>query len=682
MIEIGVEELPANDVDLVYAQLEQSIPAWLEELRLGYESAEVLVTPRRIVIHAIAVEPRQPDEESLAKGPPAERAFDADGNPTKAAEGFARGKGIDVSDLQVQEIDGGRYVTAVVKTEGRAATEVLAESIPELISSIRFGKAMRWNATDVAFSRPIRWLVGLYGEMLIPFAYAGVASQKGTRGLRPNGSEALSVNSSSAYLDTMRQHGIILSRAKRQQMITEQIQSLAQSVDGYIPDDPGLLGEVTNLVESPVGFLGSFEESYLSLPRDVLVTVMRKHQRYFPVQDRDGNLLPYFIAVRNGDEQHLDKVRVGNEQVLRARFADAQFFYDEDCQQTLQEFLPRLGTLTFQEKLGSMLDKNNRVAGFVGDVGDVLGASADAIAVAKQAAAIAKADLATNLVVEMTSLQGIMGREYALLEGIEPAVAHTIFEHWLPRGAGDELPTSEAGVLLTIADRLDSLVGLFAVGLAPKATSDPYGLRRAALGIIQILLKHEIDVDLRTLLKIAGDAQSVTVDESVYEQLDTFMRGRLDAMLVEEGIYRRDVINAVLAQQAHNPARAMQGIRELEEWVAHEDWEVILDNFARCVRITRTEQERYSINEADLTEPNEQALFDAVQPINKNLTPDHNVDGFLSTFVPLVPTIQAFFDHVMVNADDENLRHNRLGLLQMISDWQLGRADLSELSGF
>lgn len=682
LLEIGVEELPAGDVDDVIAHLTKAAPALFEQAKLSYEGLETMVTPRRIVLSAKQVSPRQADEEQVVKGPPAARAFDSNGQPTQAAIGFAKRYGLDASDLRREEIDGGEYVTALVKTEGKPATAVLMELLPQFIGGIKFGKAMRWNETNIAFSRPIRWLVALWGDTLLPIEFAGVNSNRTTRGLRPYGSPELSVKSPADYFRVIKEQGIILNREERRAAITEQITKLAQEVNGTIPNDPGLLDEVVNLVEAPTALRGTFEARDLELPRDVLVTVMRKHQRYFPVEDANGQLMAYFIAVRNGDADHLDKVIHGNEHVLRARFSDARYFYSQDIKKPLADGLPRLETLTFQEKLGSMRDKNDRVARLVPPLGHLLHIPESDIQIAVKGAQLAKADLAKQMVVEMTSLQGIMGREYALREGIAPDVAQVIFEHWLPRGAGDQLPQSAAGRVVALADKLDSLTGLFAAGLAPKATSDPYGLRRSALGIIQILAHSNTDVDLDNALHIAAGLQPLPLNAQPHQQLKEFLTGRLDAWLTEETDGPRDVIRAVLAEQGLNPARAYRGVHELAKWIQHPDWAVILDNFARCVRITRPEKTIYSVRPEAFTEQLERDLYAAYESVAKQLTPASGIDDMLTAFQPIVPAIQAFFNTILVHAEDKAVRENRLALLQAISQLQKGRADLSELSGF
>jgi glycyl-tRNA synthetase len=418
----------------------------------------------------------------------------------------------------------------------------------------------------------------------------------------------------------------------------------------------------------------------------VLVTVMRNKQRYFALETPKGELLPHFITVRNGDAEHLDNVTHGNEQVLRARFSDARYFYAQDTTKKLDDFLPRLNTLTFQEKLGSMLDKNQRIGGIVERLGGLFGFSADDRATAKTAARILKADLATQMVIEMTSLQGTMGRDYARLAGYPSAVADAIYDHWLPRGADDGLPSTPAGMLLALADRLDSLVGLFAVGLAPQATADPYGLRRAAMGVIQIMIAGRIDADLAEAVEIVAAEQPVEVSASSKIQVLDFIAGRLKSWLEERG-HPFDVSAAVLAAQSRNPARALANIEQLATWVARPDWEAILDGFARCVRITRDDKERYTIDPSAFVQEEERSLYAAYQTADSALDSSGGVDAFLTAFAPMLPAISAFFgtgknDGVLVNAPDASLRANRHALLQAISAMQHGRADLSQLSGF
>jgi len=686
LFEIGVEELPAADLDSALAQLRDLAPKLLAGLRLTHGPLTVYGTPRRLVVLVEALAPRQPDSETLVKGPPANRAYDSGGALTPAALGFARSKGLSVDALVVRDLDGGQYVTGLVRETGRPAALVLAELLPTLIAKLQFEKTMRWNATGLAFSRPIRWLVALLGEHVIPFSYAGVASGRVSRGLRPLGSPAVTLREAASYLKQMRAAHIEVDPAARQADILKQVRKLARDAGGRVADE-GVLAEVTNLVERPTALLGSFDAAHLALPRDVLISVMKKHQRYFPVEAADGStLLPHFIAVRNGDQRHLDLVREGNEHVIRARFADAAFFVREDVKRKLEDFRPQLATLSFQKKLGSMLDKAARLEQLTAALAPRLGLDPDETATALRAAHLAKADLATQMVVEMTSLQGIMGREYALRSGETPAVAQAIREHYLPAGAGDALPASRAGLVIGLADRLDSLAGLFAAGLAPTGSADPFGLRRAALGVTLLLTGRALDLDLRpvldeavTLLPAAVQPATPDARAKLMDEVLAFIAGRLRAQLLEAG-YRHDVVEAVLAAQAANPHRAALAVQQLAAWTHSADWAATLAAYARCVRITRDQREQPPLTPEALTEPAEQALYAAYQQAAGQ--PVRTVDEFFAVLLPLIPAISAFFDSVLVMADDPVKRANRLGLLQRLAALAAGLADFSKLEGF
>jgi len=682
LLEIGTEELPARDLSGALAQLRERASALLEEARLDHDWLQVLGTPRRLVVLVEGLAPRQREVEELVKGPPARMAF-ADGKPTGAAQGFARRQGVDVSTLEVREMDGGEYAVAVRRQRGRPAVEVLAEMLPGLVGSLRFQKSMRWNESGVAFSRPIRWLVALMGKTVIPFEYAGVVSGHASRGSRPAGSPPLEIEEADAYLDLMKEHNIIVNPQQRQAAITRQVQKLAKSVDGQVPDDPALLQEVTNLVEQPTALLGRFEKEYLRLPTEVLVAVMKKHQRCFPVMDEEGQLLPYFVAVRNGGTEHLDTVRLGNEEVIRARFADANYFYHEDTKQPLESFLPRLDTLTFQEQLGSMLDKSRRLEVLVPQLAEMLGLSREETETAVRATHLCKADLATQMVVEFTSLQGVMGREYALRSGETDEVAQAIYEHYLPRFAGDTSPESRAGLVVGLANRLDSLAGLFAVGLVPTGSSDPYHLRRDALGLAQNLIVHRLSFSVRRGLTAAGSLLPVKASEEALTAALDFVVERLRGTLREQG-FRYDVVDGVLAARGDDPFRAHQTVEEISRWVARDDWPRTLDNYARCVRITHGLQP-LPLDPGRFTQPAEEELYAAYQKARAQVTPHSSADEFLAAFLPLVDVIDRFFakeSGVLVMAEDRALRENRLALLQHIAGLAEGIVDLSRLEGF
>ena len=708
LLEIGVEELPANDVDTAYEQLNERIPTLLDELRLEHGDVRIFATPRRLVVSIGSLSPNQPDREDLVKGPPADKAIvghvsnvtDSAGEAshatsvtyTQAAIGFAKKNGVNTWDLEVREEGGGKYVFAVVKQKGRPTPEVLAEALPKLIESIKFEKSMRWlpasrragNDLGASFSRPIRWYVALLGDTVIPFDYAGVVSGNVSRGLRPHDSPAITIPSADKYLDAIRDVGIVLDKEERKASIVEQVKQAASLVGGepiidYVgaSHDSPLLNEVANLIEMPTAVMGGFDKEYLSLPRDVLISVMKKHQRYFPVE-KNGKLLPHFIAIRNGDDIGIDIVRQGNEHVLGARFADANFFVREDLKLKLEEYRPQLSKLTFHTKLGSYLDKSERIEKLVNELIPMLKLENDEAIFARRAAHLAKADLVTQMVTEMTSLQGIIGREYALRSGEQKDVAFAIGEQY------QTVPQTVIGLTIALADRLDSLVGLFAAGLAPTGAKDPFGLRRAAIGLVQPLIEHDVDFDLADAVKKSAKTQPIKVNDETQKQILDFIAGRLKVALNDAG-YKYDVVDAVLAEQrnAANPAASARAVKQLQWWVGRDDWSTILPGFARCVRIIRSAQvdtAKFKVDPKKFVEAEEKKLYDAIQSTVK-IQPS-TVDDFLNIIVKLIPSINAFFDKVLVMAEDEKIRQNRLALVGQIAKLSNGIADLSKLEGF
>ena len=675
VLEIGSEELPPADLESAIQQLQAALPALLDQLRLGYESLQVHGTPRRLVVMVSALAARQTDLETLVKGPPADRAFDADGQPTAAALGFARSKGVEVADLQIVEEQGRRTVAALVRETGRAAVEVLGEALPDCIAGIAFDRSMRWNASNLAYSRPLRWLLALYGPQHVPFSYAGVDSGRRSRGLRPYGSPAIVIADAGAYASAMQANSVVTDPEARRALIRGAAADIAAQHGGVWREDPELLDEVTHLVERPTLFCGRFEARFLELPPEVLVAVMKKHQRYFPVYAEDGSLLPHFIGVRNGDAEHLETVIAGNEHVLRARFADAEYFYSKDIQQPLDHFQPRLLALTFQEKLGSMRGKVNRLERLTLQVAKLLGLSGSDTATATRAAALSKADLATHMVVEMTALQGTMGAHYARLSGESEDVAAALAEQY------QQVTSTPAGLALVLADRCDSLLGLFAAGLAPRGSNDPFALRRAALGIIETLIANRTSCDLRRLLDLAAPLLPVSGDDATQEAVLQFIIGRLEGVLRDRG-YPASVVKAVLAAQGHDPYAASQAAHELNDALAADDWPTLLAAYSRCVRITRPIAEPLTLHPDAFDLPAEQALCDACQSAANVLDGSASVARFVTALRELEPAITTFFLDVLVMDEDLARRHNRLALLQGVSGLPKDIADLSQLEGF
>ncbi len=684
LLEIGTEELPAADVDSAIAQLQLLLPQLLLAERLAHGAIVVNGTPRRLAVSIAGLPALQPDAETVARGPAVSNAFDAAGQPTPAAQGFARGKGVAVGALQRRSMDGGEYVVALVRATGQPLAVVLAELAPRILAALEFKKSMRWRPgrTAPAFSRPVRWLAAMIDAQALPFEWGGLQAGSTSRALRSDaapGGEVIEIGAADSYSQSMRAHGIILEHEARARTIMEQAQQLAAKVDGTIAADAGLLAEVANLVECPTAFLGSFEEAYLELPQEVLVSVMKKHQRYFPVW-RAGRLLPFFVGVRNGDATNLTQVVEGNEHVIRARFADASYFVRDDLRHDLAGFRSRLARLMFHEQLGSMLDKSARVETIVERLAPLLQLVSE-LPVALRAAHLCKADLASRMVVEMTALQGVMGRAYALRAGEPPAVAQAIEQHYWPQAAGDPLPESAAAAAVALADRLDTLCGLFALGLVPTGSADPFGLRRAALGVVQILLGRTQALDLRSALAVCAACQPLAVGAAAQQDALAFIAGRLRGVLLEAG-HRHDVVEAVLAAKAHDPYAAQQAAAQLSAWLVRAEWAPLLEAFARCARMTRELDGTTPVLPAALQHAAEQDLWRGLQAAEAACAQHSSVDGLLRALQPLAPLVVKFFEDVLVMDEDAAVRSNRLGLLQRVAALGTGIADLAKLEGF
>lgn len=664
LLEIGVEEMPPADVRAVKL-------LWEECGKLQAQHTEVWVTPRRLVMHQRGVGAKNMDMVIEHRGPPAQSAYDKAGQPTRAAMGFARSKGISTESLMVKEISGRKYVVAQVK---RPIQEILTERIQEWFAAIRFPRTMRWESAGTEFSRPIRWVVALWGEQVIPVQLAGLNAGRLTRGHRRDGSPLIEIDTASSYPKIMEAQGIQLSLEGREEQIRAQCN----------PIDEGLLAEVANLVENPCILRGQFDEKYLQLPEVVLTTVMKKHQRYVPIRDQEGALQPDFRVVCDGAGNAT--IQRGNEQVLSARFADAEFFYEQDRKQPLEAYLPRLSTLTFHEKLGSMRDKSERLEQLVVPLGELLGYASQDIEIAQQAARLCKADLATQMVIELTSLQGEMGRIYAREDGVAEQVAQAIYEHWLPRFDGDALPQSRAGVLLALADRLDSLVGLFGAGERVRGSADPFGMRRLALSTTRLLIDQQINVPHAPIYEKVVELyrNQLAIDEDSLIEMNVFLQMRLFVWLptYHPNVSCSEAVNAVMAFNAHIPYRAYLFLQQLMDWVEKPNWEQILDAYARCWRIVPEDFTHRHDESLSSSEAAEHALWEAYGRAREQLDQEKDVDALLGAIEDMLPTITRFFDEVLVMVEDENLRHNRLALLKNIASLADGIVDLSHMPGF
>ena len=673
LFEIGTEEIPAHVMPHLLEDLAQLAETMLKEHRLAYEKVRTLGTPRRAALIVTGLAERQEDVNTETRGPSVAIAFDADGNPTKAGAGFARGQGVDPSAL-IQR-DG--YVYASVHESGAATAELLTSLLPDLVRAIPLPNSMRWGDLDFRFIRPIRWFVALYGTEIVPFTLAGVTSGNHSRGHRTLAPADFVITSAADYEAACEKAYIIVDPERRRAMICEQITETAKACGGTAEITPDLLEEVLYLVEYPTALSGSFEEKYLALPAEAVITPMRDHQRYFPVKAADGSLLPAFITVRNGGKAHLDVVAHGNERVLRARLADAQFFFDEDRKKSLAEHREKLKTVVFQRGLGSMYEKTVRLMALTTAIVEEMAAGdADgtALADARRAAELSKADLVTGMVTEFTELQGIMGREYALLDGESPAVARAIDEQYMPRFAGDELPQTPLGVALSVADKIDNIVGTFSQGRIPTGSQDPFGLRRQALGLVLMLIEQESTMLLSDLVDEACDLYDLEeFRDKMQVYVADFIRLRLKNVLSERGV-RYDVQEAVLGDVdlvADVPLRASY----VERLLASEGGEALVQSFVRVGNIARSVTGG-TVDPALFKAEEEGALLSAYQAAAAARAEGEDT---LPTEQALGKAINAFFDAVMVMDKDARVKENRLSLLKMIDDYLLETADYSKI---
>ncbi|KAL0907737.1 hypothetical protein M5K25_022169 [Dendrobium thyrsiflorum] len=682
VLEIGTEEMPPHDVVEASEQIKSLILLTLEKRRLCHGEVVAHCTPRRVVIYIENLSSRQGDSEVEKRGPPAARAFDYDGNPTKAAEGFCRKYSLP-TDCLYKRFDGKiEYAYVRVSEYARSALEVLAEDLPNILSKISFPKSMRWNSKFM-FSRPIRWILALHGDLVVPFNFAGVSSGKQSCGLRNSHSVFLEVESAESYLPTIKRAGILINMRERRDRILHDSNLLASSVGGKLAIQDNLVEEVVNLVEAPNPILGSYDESFLDLPKDILITVMQKYQKYLPLTDESGNkLLPFFIAVGNGI---LNKsvVQKGNEAVLRARYEDARFFYMMDTKRKLSEFRGSLNGILFHEKLGTMLDKMSRVQKIVTKLAPALGMGEDVFPFVETAAALAMSDLATSVVTEFTSLSGIMARHYALKDGYPEEIAEALFEITLPRFSGDLLPKTDAGIVLAIADRLDSLVGLFGAGCQPSSTADPFGLRRICYGLVQILVENKKNLDLSNSLRLVADVQPIDFDDNQLQDVFQFVARRLEQLLVDKGV-SSEIIRSILSERANWPFMAAQSAIDMEVFSKGDLFQKVIELYSRPTRIIRGKDidADLEVTETAFEHNEEQALWNTYLAVAAKVHTGVDINTFLKTSLQLIQPLEDFFESVYVMTDNPRVRNNRLALLKRIADLPKGIADLSVLPGF
>ncbi len=685
LLEIGTEEIPACFMPAALAQLRERAARLLEENRLELEGLHTMGTPRRLVLQVRGLAENQDAIEEKLKGPSRDVAYDENGEPTKAAQGFARKLGLSVEDLQVEDQGNKQYLVAFRKIPGEKTSEVLKKVLPSLVKSLSFPKNMFWEESRTRFARPIRWLLCLFGGDVVPFEYAGLKAGRETRGHRLLSPGKVDVNSAGDYLAVVEKAGVWVDHTSRAEEIEAQVAEAALGCGGREYIEPALLEEVTFLVEQPTAVACTFPEDFLELPREVLVTTMQSHQRYFPVERPDGTLSAHFITVSNNPHAPVENIRNGNERVLKARLADARFFFEEDLKTSLEEKADKLNEIVFQEELGTVYDKTLRVQSLVLFLADKLPElSEEERRAAERAAYLCKADLTAQMVGEFPELQGVMGREYALRSGEEEAVAETIFEHYLPRYAGDDLPHSSIGALVALADRVDHLAGCFAVDIRPTGSQDPYALRRQSLGIMQIMLEHRLPVGFEELaakaLSMMEEKLGPIDREGLVEEVKEFSWQRLRYLFQEKGV-DYDIVDAVLSAPLGNVfalwqrARFLQDVREKEELALAAEAYVRIANLAHRAGETRFDPEM-------LQEKEEKELFEKYLEAEDRVRQALEGENFLralKVLAELKTFVDRFFDEVLVMVEDEALRNNRLALLRSLQDCYLSLADFSKI---
>lgn len=709
LFEIGTEEIPAKFMPGILKQLKELAAAKMQELRIPFEDITVYGTPRRMAFIAGGVAETQADVVVEAKGPSVKIAY-VSGAPSKAAQGFARGQGVDVKDLVVRD----NYVYAVKHLAGQPVVELLPGLLMDILTSLSFPKTMRWADYEFRFVRPIRWMVALFGDQIIPVEICGVKSGKFSMGhrfmqqslkaaaesqgllsaaLSKVGNKvysalagvkgAVEIPSVGDYKKVMYDNFVMVDQDERRALILQQIKDLAAQNGGEAEINEDLLEEVNYLVEWPTALCGKFEEKFLSLPKECIITPMREHQRYFPVLDEDGNLLNKFITVRNGGSEHLDIVTHGNERVLRARLSDAEFFFNEDRATKLEDRLEKLKTVSFQEGLGNMYDKSERLVKMAEMLRFAINTPVDEEEL-RRCALLCKTDLVTGMVIEFTELQGVMGREYALLDGEKPEVATGIFEHYLPRFAGDALPATTIGRIVGIGDKLDNICATFSRGLAPTGSQDPYALRRQALGVINILLDANYHISLAKIIAGTLYLLDIKPEETgkLVPQIMEFFKQRLRNLLMDQGI-RYDVIDAVFADKRNDDMVDLAvRCKALAAYVEAGNAEPLVQVSVRVSNLCKKIEKEVAISGALFKDESENKLHEVVAAVSKEIIPEivlYDYAAVLKAGEKVIEPVNAFFDNVMVMDEDENVKNNRLALLEEVRGIVNAVGDLSLL---
>ncbi|MEL0084136.1 MAG: glycine--tRNA ligase subunit beta, partial [Gammaproteobacteria bacterium] len=687
LIEIGTEELPPKSLKKLAESLSAGIGRRLQEAQVieSVEQVSWYAAPRRLAVSVAQVASRQPDQQIEKRGPAIKAAWDDQGEPTKATQGFARSCGVAPQQLETLSTDKGEWLVYRNLQPGSLTADLVPEMVLESVRQLPIDRRMRWGAGEGEFVRPVHWLVALLGSEIIEFELFGVAAGDSSRGHRFHANHPISLANAESYLSQLRDAHVIADYAERQQLIVDQVEAVARQAGGSAVLEPALLDEVTSLVEWPQAVIGGFDQQFLQVPAEALVASMGDHQKYFHLLDADRKLLPHFITVSNLDCAHSSLIAAGNERVLRARLADARFFWETDLKRDLTQLAEGLSAVTFQQKLGTMAQKAERLVGLTAAILTASASDLDA-ALGVQAATLCKADLLSDMVGEFPKLQGVMGQYYADAQGLDPHVGEAIREHYLPRFAGDELPATELGAALALADRVDTLVGIFAIGAIPSGDKDPFALRRAALGVLRIQLEYGLDLPLQSLLEQAvAELPEALRADSLVDQVRAFILDRYRGY-AEAGGYAHDEIEAVLAINPQQLGDAQTRLSALQQFRGNPAARSLAAANKRVANILgKSALEGVDqVDKAQLVEPEELALYEALQDQTETVARAIDSQDYLGACTQLAglrEAVDGFFDAVMVMADDDRLRNNRLALLRQMRELFLQVADFSFLQG-
>lgn len=680
LLEIGVEELPARYINNAINQLENDFVKFLNENKLKYEEVIKYSTPRRLAILVKNLDDSQEDSTVEIKGPSAKIAYDEENNPSKALLGFMKSQGLEEKDIEIRD----EYIYAQKTIKAKSIEEIFEEGVPQTIKGINFPKNMKWGGKDLRFARPVRWLVSVYGSKVLPIDLEDIDCGNITRGHRFLGSSEIEINNPSDYEELLKENYVIADSKKRRNLIKRESDRLSREMSGEIFEDESLLEELTNIVEYPTAILGKIKDEHLELPNIVITTSMKEHLRFVPIYKDEKTLLPYFVSIVNGTDEHKDVVIKGNEKVLGARLEDAKFFYNEDLQKDFLSLSNNLTGITYHEKLGTMDLKVERIMDLSEAIGENLDIAKKSQEQLKRAAELSKADLLTQMVSEFTDLQGIMGEDYANHSGEDSLVSSAIREQYMPRFAGDDLPETTIGSILSISDKLDTIAGMFAIRNIPTGSQDPFGLRRATIGIINIIRNKGWKLSIKEIIKSAlyiyVDKNNLVFDyDKVSENIYNFIMSRIKVILLDEGI-RYDVVDSLLNSEADDIYSIFAKAKDLKNWFDAEDRSKTVETFTRLNNIAvKAESEEF---DPTILNEYEKSLYAQFNSVSDRLSSEGKVSNYsllLDEAITLEKPINDFLDNVLVFDEDEKVRNNRLGLLSSINNVIKNIVDFSKI---